>query len=297
MIQAGIIAGIGNKSENKNIIYPEFDANINNYLVGRNTILEGLELQGNTLTAGTCILAGYRGTLEQNINLDTTAYIYGEFTISFGTDIDSFNIVTSDTPLPYETNVSSINSAGTYYLLLYISGEKNSELIADKKYPTKANYSDETTTLLSAGTIQEGATGTTLPVNSHTNRPKEIATTQYVYNQIEEQIGYGYYNGNVYNASGELLFSYKLYRKSKYVIGEIINNSSSSNIGIGSYDKIPDGFLPIKTIYFGCILYAIDGTNCILSISTNGLIKVESFATNENSPSLPTSSTFGYQCQ
>ena len=70
----GIIAGIGDKSTNTNLIPPELDSAINNFIIGTNTIIQGLELKGDiengyTLSAGVCIFNGVRGILENDITI------------------------------------------------------------------------------------------------------------------------------------------------------------------------------------------------------------------------------------
>jgi hypothetical protein len=98
----GIITGIGDKRLGKNLIKPEYDAIINDFIIGKNTILEGLKLNGNILSAGTCILCGYRGIIDAPKELDTTAYVYGKFTLGSiygGSGEDDFDIITSSTAL------------------------------------------------------------------------------------------------------------------------------------------------------------------------------------------------------
>ena len=298
----GIITGIGDKELGKNLIKPEYDAVINDFIIGKNTILEGLVLNGKNLSAGTCVLCGYRGIIDTPKELDTTAYVYGEFTLNSiygGSGEDGFNIVTSTSALTTNVNPTEITSAGTYYLLLYISGVE--QIDREHSYPKNSQYSVETDYVGDNAVISETATTPTelnelgeIETDLHLSQPNRVANTEYVHAQIERNIDYNNYEGNVYNNRNELLFSYKLYRKCKFVIGEITHNSSSLSVAIGTYDKIPVGFLPTQTVYFGCILYATLPTSCILSISNEGVIKVESSATSNFSTS---KSTFGYQCQ
>lgn len=303
----GIITGIGDKQLSKNLIKPEYDAVINDFIIGKSTILEGLKLNGNNLSAGTCILCGYRGIIDTPKELDTTAYVYGEFTLNSiygGSGEDDFNIVTSTSAITTNINPTEITSAGTYYLLLYENGQKKVDDIDGKQvgeYPLKSYYSAETENVLDNAVISPTATTPTelneldeIVTDLHISQPNRVANTEYVHAQIEREIDEGEFEGNVYNNRGGLLFSYKLRRKSKYVIGEIVNNSSSISLGIGQYDKIPSGYLPNGKIYFGCVLYAQLEENCILSISTDGAIAVESYGTSTSNIN---TSTFGYQCQ
>lgn len=93
MIYKGVVSGIGEKvydeltgevlkSESTNLIYPEFDATVNNFIVGRNGIIEGLKITDNILSAGTCIALGYVGQITENITLDNKEYVYGVFVIN-----------------------------------------------------------------------------------------------------------------------------------------------------------------------------------------------------------------------
>jgi hypothetical protein len=142
----GIITGIGDKSTNKNVIekeldtviaeffvgnpvliddivLPEQDAKLYNFIIDKNTIIEGLEINDNILSSGTCILCGYRGIIEENITLtdfSSNPYIYGKFNINFDENKkDSFYIVTLPSELSSSVNPENIEVAGEYYLLLH----------------------------------------------------------------------------------------------------------------------------------------------------------------------------------
>lgn len=176
----GIITGIGNE------ITPEIDAVINDFIVGKNTILKGLELNGNILSAGTCILCGYRGTLENSKTVDGN-YVYGKFVIGVN-ETDSFSIFTSSSstePTDGIINPTSITSAGTYYLRLYANGVSQ---VDSERYPSKAVTSDRARDLIAGGTIDSKVTTPTAPLNNNSTR---VANTKYVHKQIEKEIDEG----------------------------------------------------------------------------------------------------------
>ena len=179
MEKQGIITGIGNE------ITPEIDAVINEYIVGKNTILKGLELNGNILSAGTCILCGYRGTLE-NSQPVAGNYVYGKFVIGVN-ETDSFSIITSSNsaePTDGIINPTSITSAGTYYLRLYANGASQ---VDSERYPKQAYISERARHLIAGGIIYSTATTDTAPVNDNSKR---VANTEYVQKQIVEELGY-----------------------------------------------------------------------------------------------------------
>ena len=200
MEKLGIITGIGNE------ITPEIDAVINDFIVGKNTILKGLELNGNILSAGTCILCGYRGTLENSQTVDGN-YVYGKFVIGVN-ETDSFSIITSSNstePTDGINNPTSITSAGTYYLRLYANGVSK---VDSERYPEQAYISDRAIELIENGTIDSTATTDTAPVNDNSSR---VANTEYVHKQIVAEIDpeertyvYEYNNASTYINKAEM---------------------------------------------------------------------------------------------
>lgn len=247
----GILTGIGDKELGKNLIKPEYDAIINDFIIDKNTILEGLELNGKNLSAGACVLCGYRGIIDTPKELDTTAYVYGKFTLGSiygGSGEDAFDITTSTTVLTENVNPSKITSAGTYYLLLYVNGVLSKDLDTEHPYPLNAQYSVETKNVVGNAIIDSEVEGVTQLKNDNSNR---IATTQYVHNQIEEEIAYGTCTGSVKDRAGEIVFTYTLYRKSRYVIGEIYFPRTNASSFINSGDvQLPSGFIPTKNVVF-----------------------------------------------
>lgn len=110
--------------EIENTVYPENDAEFYDTVIGKNTIIKGLELNGNILSAGACLLCGYRGIIEESIeikNIQQNKYIYGKFTIRLNPKkLDAFEIIATDTKKEgSNVDVRSIPSAGVYYLTLY----------------------------------------------------------------------------------------------------------------------------------------------------------------------------------
>ena len=318
----GIITGIGDKELGKNLIKPEYDAVINNFIIGKNTILEGLELNGNNLSTGACILCGYRGIIEESKTLDTTAYVYGEFTINFDTKIeDSFNIVTSTTALTKNVNPSQITSAGTYYLSLYISGVE--KIDREHSYPKNSQYSAETdyvgdnvvisstaTTPTETKTITNelGEEETVVATDLHNEYPNRVANTEYVHAQIDREIDYGTATANVMS-KGKIVGTVTFYRKSKYVKGII----KSSGVATASTITLsfPQGFIPNENVkiafatpkrYYSDDVTGIEYTHSIGTLNyTSGSVSATYTETAEfvrySASPISFEASFGYQCQ
>ena len=315
----GIITGIGDKDLGKNLIQPEYDAVINDFIIGKNTILEGLVLNGKNLSAGACVLCGYRGIIEENKTLDTVAYVYGEFTLNSiygGSGEDDFNIVTSNQLLGGNVNPSQITSAGIYYLLLYVNGVKQ---VDNYKYPKNSQYSVETENVLSGAVIAPTATTPTetktitnelgeeetvivtdlhLP-NAH---PKRVANTEYVHAQIEREVDYDDTVVNFVSSNGSVIGSLELKRKSKYVIGVATINDASlggGNLTHSIWGVIPEKFRPEQPFYFCMNTYITNLSNPMFrefKCETNGNI-IPTGVYGENASYDAKSSVIGYQCQ
>lgn len=307
----GIITGIGDKQLGKNLIKPEYDAVINDFIIGKNTILEGLELNGNNLSAGTCILCGYRGIIEESKELDTTAYVYGEFILNFDTEIeDSFNIVTSTSAITTNVNPTEITSAGTYYLLLYVNGV--GQIDREHKYPLSSQYSAETDYVGDNAVISPTATTPTdinelgeVITDLHLSQPNRVANTEYVHAQIEKEIDYESINipielknaNGVVDVSGNLI----LERKAKYVIAKGgIGTRSTYAFEKDTYIcNIPKGFRPAKET-FGLFVLKDTKNDYVLGvkIATNGNVTVFVYVMTLNKTSSSDGSvSIGYQCQ
>lgn len=227
----GIITGIGDKSTNTNLITPKIDADVYNFILNKNCIIDGLEVVGNTLTAGVCVLKGYRGILENAETLNNETYIYGKFTLNFNNDItDEFEIVKRNSiPQDGTVNPETITTAGIYYLLLYTyvggSYHINSSLDNSHKYPLNAYTADETSVVRNGAIIGRYVTTPTAAKNAHLTEPFRVANTEYVHNQIDEEIAYNTQTITVNKSSSGYIYNntltgtITLKHKAKYVIG------------------------------------------------------------------------------
>lgn len=311
----GIITGIGDKTKNINVIYPEFDALLNNFIIGKNTILEGMDLQGKILTKGTCILCGYRGTINENITLDTTAYVYAKFNLHFDSDIaDAFEIETSTSRITSgNTDPTEITQAGIYYLTLYINGNIHSALDITP-YPIIAQYSDQTKDVSVLGVLEDGVTATTQEVNDNSNK---VATTAYVHNQIQKEIDYATMSIDLitnYWEYSSLYPQYKvgtltLFKKANYCIGKVevetnlplapvVSDSLYTIKGASSLSGTK--FIPAKNVVFNFVIRstALQGACkvCVMKITNEGNI-VEDFGIYVNNDTSWAECYLGYECQ
>lgn len=259
----GIITGIGNE------ITPEIDAVINDFIVGKNTILKGLELNGNILSAGTCILCGYRGTLENSKTVDGN-YVYGKFVIGVN-ETDSFSIFTSSNstePTDGIINPTSITSAGTYYLRLYANGVSQ---VDSERYPSKAVTSDRARDLIAGGTIDSKVTTPTAPLNNNSTR---VANTKYVQKQIEEELKVGD-SGTIHLSDGATI---SIQRRAKYCIATLTFSQRirvyNGTLRLG---YMPNGYIPNKTVLSSIGVDYYDNL-------TTGQIKLDNAITLVNIP-------------
>lgn len=285
-IYNGVMAGIGDIENDVNVIDPQFDAKVNNFIVGADGILLGMELNGSVLSSGICIAKGYRGSIDTDITLDTTNYVYGVFSVYHSPDmLDEFSIVTSSTPLGNAGGQSFgddiLHEAGTYYLRLNAS---NSRL----NYPINAYNADNTDKINKNGTIGDGTTAVTQPVNDNSTK---IATTAYVHNQIEEEINYTPLNYNqsksynfndAFGATAVLTFNFNFQGKKKAklcVIDRIdfsithtgvdfVDTSISANTVLAT---LPEDFKPINNVVIVPQEYFSSNNTAIgFGIDTNG---------------------------
>lgn len=287
MEKQGIITGIGNE------ITPEIDAVINEYIVGKNTILKGLELNGNILSAGTCILCGYRGTLENSQTVDGN-YVYGKFVIGVN-ETDSFSIITSSNftePTDGIINPTSITSAGTYYLRLYANGVSQ---VDSERYPKQADTSDRARDLIAGGTIDSTATTPTekndlgeVVVNLHETQPNRVASTQYVHDQIQEELKELRLSGNLLLKSDNktVVGIYELTRRARLVTIELNYTQTTAAL---MKKFVPDDCLPTSPIYFYGA--GTKGSGAVFKMNVNGEISL--YATANAAASVP--SMIGYE--
>lgn len=285
-IYKGTIAGIGDKYLGANIIKPEFDAKIYKFIIGKDCIIDGLNLNGNVLSAGMCVAQGYRGKLKSPITLDTTAYVYGVFKVNFDSNTpDEFYIETSDSEINQKDDI--LHSAGTYYLLLY----KNGVAQLSRNYPANAVYADNTNHINDDGTLGKNVTAPTQPVNTSNKTP---ATTEFVRNQIKEEIGY---DELVLGGSGDAFTPFILKRKAKMVVGKVYLIVSGSDYQAGqTIYTLPDGWKPKEKIKLGNYSYLglTPYGRWTIYIDTNGKVYGEQTSDNTISTIINTK-CFGYE--
>lgn len=293
----GIIAGIGDKSIGANVIPPEFDAQIRNFMAGKNTILSGLYYDKSTgyLKQGYCLAQGYVGGIKEDIAIQEQNYVYGVFTVNHNKEIiDTFEIeIYSDgLSAPDYVNDDILNEAGRYWFQIYPRTNT-------KKYPYKSEYSDYTNIVLAGGELQNGVTCPTQPVNDNSTK---VANTEYVHNQIEEEINAGYFektfNKGYVDILGEVTYLHihiKIIRRAKLCALEVYFTTEASYTTIndlwttGVIGVLPIEFFPKKRVDFPYVSTFkktnVDQRNGFLNIviEENGLIKFgeygESFAT------------------
>lgn len=233
MEKQGIITGISNK------ITPQIDAVLNDFIVGYNTILKGLELKNGVLSEGVCQLCGYRGILEKSQQIDNQGYVYGKFVINFSDEEDRFSIYTTSHDIVTNVNPTSITSAGTYYLSLY----ENGVMVVNKYgFPKQAYKSDRAEYLIPLGTISSSATATTAPTNDNS---RKVATTEYVHKQIEEELKVRD-SGIIQLSNGATI---SIQRRADYCIAtltfplKITVYRGTLNLG-----NMPDGYIPSEAV-------------------------------------------------
>lgn len=264
----GIIAGIGDLENGINVINPQFDARVNNFIIGANGVIEGLEISGNILSAGMCVAQGYRGSIDTDITLDITTYVYGVFKVYHDPEIlDEFYIQTSSTPLDSGSTGNSFGDdilyeAGTYYLRL------NNRL----QYPINAVNSENTDEINYSGKIGNGTTAVTQAVNDNSDK---VATTKFVHDLLDEEVNYtedtiyAHYNSRQYA-------TIKLTKKAGYVIAEVIGDFiNNTNANAVTIDNIPTEFLPINGYAYLILPFAYSG-------GTNYNVGIDMYAINSN---------------
>lgn len=242
--QGTTIAGVGEKYFSKNLISPQFDAKIRQFIIGLDCIIDGLNMPqtGNTLSAGTCFAKGYVGELKNQITITGSYnYVYGVFKVKFGNGVDEFYIETSTTEITTKEDI--LHEAGVYYLLLYKKEGLVNKLQLLSKNPQFAVQAQTTEQV--TGTLGKGVTAVTPETN---NNSKLVATTEFVQKQIEADI-----NFEETEIKGNNL-TFKLKRKAKYVTGTVSTDYTSSTPPSFSLSNLlPEGFRPkdrIKFVFF-----------------------------------------------
>lgn len=308
----GIITGIGDKALGKNLIMPELDAYINKFIIGKNTIIEGLNLNFNTKTisAGACILCGFRGIIEESQTFDTydqNTYIYGKFVLYFDKDIqDEFYIETTTTQKTgTNVNPTKITEAGIYYLWLYHGTTINPDLDTTYPYPVNAQRSIETDLVKDNAEIESEVLGFTQPKNDNSRR---IATTEYVHRQIEEEIAYQRQEikktltSVSVNNPATVTFNFAVKVKAKFVLlengGTISFSGGNINFfGETTIDTLKEGLRPKEDIIIGLLSVqdVVSPTNGTIIIKTDGrVVFTATIGSRGKGSFIP---NIGYECQ
>lgn len=259
MEKIGIITGIGN------IITPEIDAVINEYIINKNCIISGLGLYKTdagayALSAGMCIFDGYRGVLEQEISdVGEGSYIYAKFVLNFNEEVkDEFYIVVSEIEI---TTSDFVNGAGTYYMELY-NGWAQSTIptpsVSQIKYPYITEVSDKASNLTTitypdgttqAPTIGSSATTPTAEVNSHIEDSTKyrIVNAEYVHNQIQEELAVSQTTVPIYSIDSSTIQigTMTLYRRGQVVWGTAVTTEVGYAQGTISF-TLPEGYIPTE---------------------------------------------------
>lgn len=251
----GVISGIGDKETSKNLISPYMDAAVYDFIInhepdgGYTDIIriDGFEIdtENKILTGGTLCYRGFRGVIDTSMPLENAERIYAVF----DTIENEFSILMTNEYYD-NANTDILATPNKYYLILYLyggDGNYNPQFLP-YNYPINSYNCDYALTVKE--TVGADATGTTQPVNDNSTK---IATTEYVKNQIDEDINYGEAIIDM-TISGQKFGEIKLKRKSKIVTGQIIfTQDQYTGGGAGIIFQIPDGFLPKGIIYVGAI--------------------------------------------
>ena len=159
------------------------------------------------------------------------------------------------------------------------------------KYPLNAVYSDYTTVVEENGRLENNVTCPTQKVNDNSTR---VANTEYVHNQIEEEINYDILV--LGESTNPLLNAFTLERKAKFAVGRayLIVDEQSYQSGQVLY-TFPDGWKPKEkvTLGNGGLLSTSNGRWTVY-IDTDGKVYGEQTTNNTNS-TLINLSNFGYK--
>ena len=256
----GIITGIGDLEQHINEITPDIDAKINDFLLSRNAIIEGFSIENGYLNGGILVFKGYRCKYwGEPISLSNSPnYINGIIRTNSNGNVYEFFLEPSstqgaDTEIPTQPNSGAcfaiFSKSGTSYFL--VDNFKDNRL-EDYHYPAKAYESDESRLLMLGGVISENATTPTAAVNAHNTEPNRVANTEYVHNQIQAEINAASYNGEFRNSNNNIIGTYTLERKAKFVIIKTSTIDWWTNSGTlgGIWTTFPNGFLPNTSFYF-----------------------------------------------
>ena len=242
------------------------------------------------LTKGIVVHKGYRGEITNDIEIGSATLVYAQFVLHNNEEVtDEFNVVTTNSPLPAET---IDGDTITYNLWLYSNGRKNPALY---NIPAIAEHSLTCDTVLEGGVIDSNVTGITQAVNDNSSR---IATTEYVENQIEHDIGYETKTVKltVTSSSGEIqdFATLTLQRKAYQVL--CVLNTTTSPVSVGNTsaegwivftESLPEGFRPQKDTLTTCG-WRVDRVNMVeyfnlaIMFHKNGAISMRTIVTLPN---------------
>lgn len=277
-LKQDVIAGIGDRTTNSNIIYPYFDATIRKFIVGKDCIIDGLELSsdGRTITAGHCMREGFVGELTENITFGVApSKIYGRFIVNHAgeytsdTDLDHFYVVSD--PVSGVRYDDILNEKGEYWLLLYDNGERK----VDRNYPENAVNSDNSNRLIAGGTIAANAEveGDT---KSGDTSDKTVASTAWVQKVVQEEIGYDkqeikyYVDTSESGADKVFVGTITVEKKADFVIMNIDINGST----LGTLTAVTNlyFFFDTDTIKYPPVQEEILFVPCNFKIAASGLL-------------------------
>ena len=284
---SGIMAGIGDLETGTNVISPQFDAKVNDFIIGQNGILTGLEIDtsSKTITAGVCIAKGYRGAIESNIDLDTTSYVYGVFKVYHDSNtLDEFYIETSSKALT-EGGDDILHTAGTYRLRLNTANRIS--------YPLNAVNSDYTDQIVVGGIIagtadgaeKNNVTAVTQPVDTSN---ATVATTEFVQKQVAADINYQSFSKtftvteSANSRSIQVDTTVTASKKAGYCLIDITFAISTGKLGGGTMSRstvlgtLDEEFFPASLVR--CIGYNSSydlSEPRIFNITTEGKIKID----------------------
>ncbi len=254
----GVVTGIGDLANNRNVISPYVDASIRDFIIGRE---EGYYFEGpiagfeydninKILSSGICYSLGYFGWLDKNIVLPVAerVIIYGQFQVNKNRNIpDTFKVIATD---EYAPNLHDDILNGTGMRVVIIGTVENGTFISDPlTFPRNAAKSKVSDSVAVNGLLRSGTRTPTLSLNDNSRR---VANTKYVHDMIQLVLSVKEELIEKKNDSYSSYIKFHLQRKTNFVIitikfkgqmlGVFAGDSSNNNRLIGTItDK---NFLP-----------------------------------------------------
>lgn len=283
----GILAGIGDKESEINVIQPEIDAALYNFMVQSNGIINGFgyELVGRqfNLKSGVIISNGYRCALLSNVVFDfsainATTYIYAE------------NIINENRFIVYDTTVKTQETSNKFLLYTISTSLQVTDNAASIRLPYILN-SANSENLIANGIVASSATTPTAPVGHNTKR---VANTEFVQNELAAQINSKSANINLLDGNGKIIGSISLKRKSKLVVGKVTITDYSAGTG-GIKFTVPSGFEPNVATKIALVVKNLalgNAETIFMNLATNGNA---TYTTNVTTNQI-WSDNYKYQC-